>query len=1490
MPEHQIADAFRARIQQAKQTPQGNAAASFRARIEQARVPEPVVSPLELGQVPQELLAQQDVTRVAPPPLPTPDPAFLESGRALLGTSLPRLTVPSEPEPPGPEQFFAKPASTAVAGFEQPPAPPSIRAASPKDILGARIALAKEADTAQLQERFEKIPGPVRVAGAGVRGFGNAITLGRIDELVTGTNKLLAKAVGTDAPTLSSDEILNIVERGSAEKIAEIIGFVGGAGLGISATNKLIARIAPLASKGSKTRALLESFNPAVPASVGVRAAQGAVEGLPFDLAFEADTPADRIRNVGLGLVLGALLGPVVGGRTGKAESVEGLRVDAPDVPVRAPEPAPDVPALLPDEITTPGQRAQASVQAQLRTITESGKPMPEPDVIGDMFRNALEIEGRTAPVRDVPAQAVDEAPLAQVVEPVATPAEGVLSESPVNVDAVLAERSLTGIRRDEGTIAVGKPLLPGQGLDIPKRDQIVADISNTLNVPVRVGRFSGGARGIFKIQPEVIRSRVALDVENVAHEAGHSLQKVLFGTAGKNGGLVEAPLKPWANELLPLAQGISDESLAEGYAEFVRRYLTNPESAQLQAPQFLKFFEETLEGRMPEALGMLRRARDDYRLWREAPAQARIQSQIARPEDSKPELFAEGTWRKLRTAAIDDLTPLRHAVKQATGKVEPKDLALDAGTLADLARGSAGQAEVMIEDGMLDFGTRNIVGRPLKEVFDPIRREGGKLEPEDYDAWVRYAVARRVEYLYASRDDVRFLGIERGDAQQTIRELDSPEFKEALDRYQEFNDGQLRWLRDSGVLSDESYAAIKATNEVYVPLMRAIDKGQPLGSGGRSLVNRQNPIRRIKGSGRPILDPGEVTLERTYQYTRLAAKQQVSNAIVKLSQQPGMGHLVEAIPVPLRPFNVSVGETLDQLLGSEGRAALKDVPDEVKAEMLTFFQPGDYAAADNVISVIQNGKRKFFEVEPELFKALEGVDQEEVQWWAKIFGAPARTLRAGATLAPEFGLRNPFRDQVMAFIQSDYGFIPGVDLVQGMASILKRDDYATAFKAGGAARAALVGIDRKAISRNFRRSMGVENVITNPMDALRAFSELMENATRVGESRKALIALRAQGVPEGVAVQRAAKAGREVSVDFARGGSKTKAFRLMTAFWNARIQGYDRLFREFKKNPQRTTARATAIITVPSVLEYMVNRDDPEYFELPRWQRSLFWMIKSPSGQWWRFPKPFELGFVFGTIPQLILEWMDQNDPQGFNAAAKDFLAGEAMGFVPIPTFAQPLIDNYANFNTFLGRPIVPRGLESVDPEEQYTRGTSGVSKQLGRMLNVSPAKLDNLIYSYTGGLGRLALQTVDFAAETAGIAEDDVDTRPLALKIPGLRGFAAATPGRSSESIELLYRLRDRANRAKATYDKLKRDGRFEKAEEYYSENEDLILMRTRLNRTTTDLSQLRKTVRATQSSIAIPLEERVTRIRDLERIMTNLAAAALGRPGLTKFAGGN
>ena len=88
----------------------------------------------------------------------------------------------------------------------------------------------------------------------------------------------------------------------------------------------------------------------------------------------------------------------------------------------------------------------------------------------------------------------------------------------------------------------------------------------------------------------EVIRTRDYGDLETLAHETGHHLDKK-FGLNDPK----------FDDELMKLGSHTSGQNYTpeqirqEGMAEFMRRYLLNPAMAEQEAPAFMKHFQNTI-------------------------------------------------------------------------------------------------------------------------------------------------------------------------------------------------------------------------------------------------------------------------------------------------------------------------------------------------------------------------------------------------------------------------------------------------------------------------------------------------------------------------------------------------------------------------------------------------------------------------------------------------------------------------------------------------------------------------------------------------------------------------------------------------------------------------------------------------------------------------------------------------------------------------------
>src|SRR5690606_1311871 len=174
---------------------------------------------------------------------------------------------------------------------------------------------------------------------------------------------------------------------------------------------------------------------------------------------------------------------------------------------------------------------------------------------------------------------------------------------------------------------------------------------------------------------------------------------------------------------------------------------------------------------------------------------------------------------------------------------------------------------------------------------------------------------------------------------------------------------------------------------------------------------------------------------------------------------------------------------------------------------------------------------------------------------------------------------------------------------------------------------------------------------------------------------------------------------------DFSRQGRWMQGIAAGVPFFGSQIQGLYRSAQAFKERPIQTTARALTYITVPTLVNLALNWDDEEYWDRPQWQRDYFWLVKIPGadkfpgfGGFVPIPKPFELGIVFGAIPERLAQRIWKDDPEAMDG----FM--ELVGSQLVPPLLRPIvgasIETGANWNFFQKKNIVPKSLQDLPPE----------------------------------------------------------------------------------------------------------------------------------------------------------------------------------------------
>jgi len=546
----------------------------------------------------------------------------------------------------------------------------------------------------------------------------------------------------------------------------------------------------------------------------------------------------------------------------------------------------------------------------------------------------------------------------------------------------------------------------------------------------------------------------------------------------------------------------------------------------------------------------------------------------------------------------------------------------------------------------------------------------------------------------------------------------------------------------------------------------------------------------------------------------------------------------------------------------------------EVAKKSDTIFRPSKFQPP-NTIMTFEDGQRKYWEVPKDLEKAMKGLRPQEMGIISKLLNFPTKILRAGATLTPEFIGRNPVRDQFSAYVFSKHGYIPGVDLVRGLFEYVKRGDLYKEFEASGAAHSMFVSIDRASTQATLEDVLGVpvwkrglKNIV-NPLKALQILSEAMEKGTRLG----AYANVRRKGLSATEAMTEA----REITLDFSRAGTQGKMINTAIAFWNANVQGMDKLGRAFKERPMQTSLKIATSITLPSIGLWCLNHDDPEYKEIPQWQKDLFWLVKIPgadgkSSTWLRIPKPFELGVLFGSGAEHVLDFIDSKDPKALSSVLGAIWSAATPGL--LPTAIVPPLENYFNKDMFRGRAIVPQSKEDLPPEFQYGDFTSESMKSLGKLIGESPAKIEHLITGYGAGLGKLALDLSDQILAGTGITIAPARQTGSLSDVPGLRAFVAREPiGSQTESYQRFYELYKMATGAKRAVTQLQKEGRGAEVKAFV-ENHPEYFLAPRLQEIATKFRQLHETKTRIGMSNKLTPDEKRDKTRKIDQIITQTA----------------
>ena len=645
------------------------------------------------------------------------------------------------------------------------------------------------------------------------------------------------------------------------------------------------------------------------------------------------------------------------------------------------------------------------------------------------------------------------------------------------------------------------------------------------------------------------------------------------------------------------------------------------------------------------------------------------------------------------------------------------------------------------------------------------------------------------------------------------------PEFKNVQKEWIKYNDGLVKFMMDTGVISKKQ-AEIFTKHGDYMPFYRqANDDENAIGPRIFQSIGNVKAPQKLKHGEDPLGD----FMENMVQNSQAAIQAGIKNIAARRAADVGM----------------DVG---------------------------TVAKLPEASSDPNAFYVMENGEKVYYETSDILFtEAIKSLGLPNVPFIG-LLSAPASVLRNLVTKDPGFMLANMMRDSLSAWATSGVKMTPiAATLVNFGGALANKSPEIKALHSAGI----LGGYDysqnvvnsAKQLEKELRKQAGAMTTAEKALrpatylwEALEKGTQASDAATRIEIYKKTL----QETGNEAEALFRSLEV-----MNFNRKGSNP-IVRVATAaipFLNARMQGLDVLYRAgFGANATKNAKEIQKAFFVRgmtmaalSSMYWMLTHDDDDYKKQEQEVRDNNWIL---PGLGIKIPIPFEVGVLFKVIPERILGVTFGQD------TAKDFTQSmirqlsSTLAFNPIPQAALPVVEYMTNYSFFTGRPIVGQGMEGVAPAYQVGPGTSRLAQGIGEVtkglpsyLQLSPLKVDQLINGYTGTMGMYMVDLMDAIYDTHS---DSPKPSKRFEQLPVFKRFLVDPESRGQ--VSSYYDLKHSVDEATRTENLLQRTMNFEEYGKYMKDNVKMLAVKDYildLNKTMTEFNQMKVMIRSSNMS---------------------------------------
>ncbi|MBK9959067.1 MAG: hypothetical protein IPP11_10880 [Chitinophagaceae bacterium] len=953
-------------------------------------------------------------------------------------------------------------------------------------------------------------------------------------------------------------------------------------------------------------------------------------------------------------------------------------------------------------------------------------------------------------------------------------------SNSPSNTDNHEAAKKKTQGNRIEKS-----PLTGGKRKEIR---HIIRDFKNAAKTRIFYTKVGRRAAGTYNSSEGAIRLRYAGDLDTTAHEAGHDIDdrykviEAILQNPAARAELVPFVASPAASKPPKGHPNPQNYLQREGFAEWLRAFIVNPDEAKAQAPEIYKIYEAQVHDNMKKAV---QHFSNDVRTFAGLEGIDQLLSNVELTPETKSffdrfkDKNHEGVFHiswvdKIKINMLNSLQAFDKAWNIAKGlkgidEVLPEN---DPTILVRLLYGFDGKFGSILETGMINSKNEvledaNGNAKNLDWLLEPLDRYNEKTIKKEQEYTIAFMLAERTVELSKrfKRDDV-LSGIGGGVfkdievAQAALDEINAlppvqkARIEEAARRYREFANDILQYMVDKGRLSKEQYDAIKKENVQYVAMQRIIDQEpgtelEVFTMNGNSIGSVAKPVHNIKGSSRTIINPYSSLLDGLYRSIREADRNEILVAFTNM-----VSHIRSMGDGEVIPFS---------------DIAIKG-------------KPGD----KNTQVVYHNGKPEYWIFQQDIHEAIKGLNEEAEGLLMKYGKIPGTILRETITKFPVFAARNFIRDTQDRIIKSNDSNL--LDLVGNSAhwkDIARFGGLNSGFYMRD--RASYYGL----MKESMRRLAKNKNTIVLSGEGMKRVWDRYEKAlqtsetiNRVAEYRGAFREAKKKGMDDYNAGLYAASRARNL-IDFAEAGVIMRQLNKLIPFSNAAVQGMRSAVNRAIEDPGGFAIRTGVYSVLPAVMLWMWNhrKDDDddkenEYENLPAYQRDMYHNLKIGKNKWLSIPKPYELSLVSSGIDRGMSLFFGKNKNafQGYGGTVIQSVMplDESSMFGPF----RPIYEGISNYDVFRQKNIVPIYENDLDLSLRHTETASLLGQWLQSASNVDARKIDHFIQGQFGYFGKAAMKLSNINREDGGKSFDITDL-----------GFFKESPGYNSPDVQNLW-----------------------------------------------------------------------------------------------------